>query len=172
MDCILFRHGIAVDREDWDGEEAQRPLTREGEEKTHQAAAGLLRLDIVPTHVLSSPLTRALATAKIVAAVLGFRSELRRCDELLPNAPPEKLFPALASLPEDAWVICVGHEPHLGQTAGVMLFATPVEGLSLKKAGACCIRFDAVPKPGAGALRWWLTPAQLRLLKKRSTAGR
>jgi phosphohistidine phosphatase len=172
MDCILFRHGIAVDREDWDGEEAQRPLTREGEEKTHQAASGLLRLNLAPTDVLSSPLSRALGTAKILVAVLGVRSEVRRCEELLPHAPPEKLLALLAALPQESCVICVGHEPHLGYTAGLMLAGQPVEGFSLKKAGAACIRFDTAPKPGAGALRWWLTPAQLRLLKKRSADRR
>ena len=165
MDCLLFRHGIAVEREDWDGQEAERPLTRKGAEKARDAAVGLRRLDIAPTHVLSSPLTRALETAKLVGELFRL-ADVKVCDELLPDAPPDKLFPLLASLPEDACVICVGHEPHLGLAAGVMLFGRPAPGLSLKKAGACCIRFDDGPKAGKGALWWWLTPDQLRRLRK------
>ena len=49
MDCLLFRHGIAVDREDWDGQEAQRPLTPTGEERTRESAVGLRRLGIAPS---------------------------------------------------------------------------------------------------------------------------
>ena len=166
MDCLLFRHGVAVEREDWDGQEAERPLTPKGAEKAREAAVGLRRLDIAPTHILSSPLTRALDTAKLIREVFRMRAEVQVCDELLPDAPPDKLFPLLASLPEDACAICVGHEPHLGLAAGYMLFGRSAPGLSLKKAGACCIRFEDGPKAGKGALRWWLTPDQLRKLRK------
>lgn len=55
MDCLLFRHGIAVDREDWDGPEPERPLTAKGAERTRQAAKGLARLDVVPTQILVQP---------------------------------------------------------------------------------------------------------------------
>ncbi len=166
MDCLLFRHGIAVDLEDWQGEEALRPLTPKGVEKTKEAAAGLRRLDLIPTQILSSPFARAVETAKVIRETFKARPEVRICDELLPDAPPDKLFPLLANLPDDACVICVGHEPQLGEAAGVMLFGSPVAGLSLKKAGACCINFDQPPKAGGGFLKWWMGPAQLRKLAK------
>jgi phosphohistidine phosphatase len=164
MDCLLFRHGIAVEREEWKGSEAQRPLTTKGAERVRDGAAGLMHLDVTPTHILSSPLVRAFETATIIRDELDTGVEITICDELVPDAPPEKLFPLLVSLPEKACVICVGHEPHLGETAGVMLFGQPVPGLSLKKAGACSVRFEGAPKPGQGLLRWWLTPSQLRQL--------
>jgi phosphohistidine phosphatase len=162
MECILFRHGIATDREEWDGPDSQRPLTVKGAEKTRQAAAGLVRVKLAPTHVLSSPFLRAKETAKLVGDAFRLRGELQLCDELLPDSPPDKLLVLLSSLPEQACVICVGHEPHLGEAAGLMLFGEPVPALSFKKAGACSIRFDAAPKVGRGTLRWCLTPSQLR----------
>lgn len=162
MDCILFRHGIAVEPEDWKGPDAQRPLTAKGAEKTAEAAAGLASLGVKPTHLLASPLVRAVETAKILRETLAGKVEIRISDELVPEAPPDKLFPLLAALPADACVICVGHEPHLGETAGSMLAGQALPGLALKKAGACCIRFEAAPRIGQGALRWWLTPWQLR----------
>jgi phosphohistidine phosphatase len=165
MDCILFRHGIAVDPQAWDGEEEERPLTPKGIEKTRQAAAGLLRLDVAPTVLLASPLIRALETAKLIRETFHLRDDLQQSAELLPDAPPDKLFSVLSSLPGDACVICVGHEPHLGWAAGLMLFGEPVAALKFKKAGACCIRFEEVPRPSAGALRWWMAPAQLRLIR-------
>jgi phosphohistidine phosphatase len=165
MDCILFRHGIAVDRQGWDGEEEERPLTPKGVEKARQAAAGLLHLDLAPTVLLASPLIRALETAKLIRETFHLREELRQCAELLPDAPPDKLFSVLASFPAEACVICVGHEPHLGWTAGLMMFGKSVAGLKFKKAGACCIRFEEDPRPGTGILRWWMAPAQLRMIR-------
>lgn len=162
MDCILFRHGVAAERDEWPGPEAQRPLTAKGAEKTAEAAAGLACLGIKPTHLFTSPLVRAVETAKLIREALPGRLEMRICEELVPDAPPDKLIPLLASLSEDACVICVGHEPHLGETAGIMLAGQALPGLALKKAGACCIRFEAAPRIGQGALRWWLTPWQLR----------
>jgi phosphohistidine phosphatase len=164
MDCILFRHGIAVDRDAWNGEEEERPLTPKGVEKTRQAAAGLLHLDVAPTAILVSRLVRALETAKLIRDTFHLGG-IQQCPELLPDAPPEKLFGVLRSLPPETCVICVGHEPHLGWTAGVMLFGKPVSGMKFKKAGAACIRFEEEPRPGAGLLRWWMGAAHLRMLR-------
>jgi phosphohistidine phosphatase len=165
MDCILFRHGIAIERDEWDAEEEQRPLTAKGIEKTEEAAAGLLRMKLTPTHVFTSPLTRALETARIIRQAFRLRTDMQAHEALLPEAPPDRLLTLLAALPPDSTVICVGHEPHLGETAGVSLFGKPVTGLSLKKAGACCLRFRETPKAGRAELRWWMGPAQLRDLR-------
>ena len=166
MICILFRHGIAADREDWARDDALRPLTQKGVKRTQAAASGLLQLGIAPDHILSSPLVRALDTAQIIREVFKLREDVQVRDELLPDAPPDKLFPALSVLPSDACVVCVGHEPNLSEVAGLMLFGQPVAGLSLKKAGACCVEFKQDPRAGHGVLHWWLTPSQLRWLAK------
>jgi phosphohistidine phosphatase len=164
MDCILFRHGIALDRQDWDGQEALRPLTPEGKKKTRKALAGLRRIGVVPTHIFSSPLARALETAQLARQTFAMRGDILIRDALLPDAPPDELLAVLAALPEDACVICVGHEPHLGAVACVMLFGKTDGGLALKKAGSCSVSFDAKPRAGRGTLNWWLTPVQLRTL--------
>jgi phosphohistidine phosphatase len=165
MDCVLIRHGIAVNRAAWDAPDGERPLTPKGAEKTREAALGLRQLGIKPTHLFSSPLVRAVETAKIFQAAFRLKEDdLQRRKELLPDAPWERLLPLLASLPSEACALCVGHEPHLSRTAGALLFGAPGGGLVLKKAGACCIRFEDVPKPGEGLLRWWLMPSQLRAL--------
>lgn len=166
MDCILFRHGVAADREAWDGPDADRPLVPRGIEKTRKAAGGLRRLEVMPDLMLSSPYTRAIETAKLVQEALRFKGDIRISDELVPEAPPDKLLVLLGSLPPDTCVLCVGHEPHLGEVSGVMLLGRPVAGLSLKKAGSCLIAFDGAPRAGQGALNWWLTPALLRDLRK------
>ena len=164
MECILFRHGIAVEPQEWDGQEPRRPLTPKGAEKVREAAEGLVRLDIRPTHIVSSPFLRTGQTAEILREVLRLPSAMIRWNELLSDAPPRLLFERLAKLPEDACVICVGHEPHLSAAAGLMIAGGPVAGLVFKKGGACCVRFETTVKPGEGQLRWWLMPMQLRAL--------
>ena len=166
MDCILFRHGIAADPKDWRGDDALRPLTPDGKKKTRNAAAGLAHLEVAPTQLWSSPLTRAVQTAELIRQTLAMREDIRLIEELRSDAPPELLLALLREAPPDACLICVGHEPHLGSLARLMLFGKSDGGLSLKKAGACLIRFDERPRAGRGALLWWLMPSQLRSLAK------
>ena len=166
MECILLRHGIAEDREAWRGPEIERPLTKEGVQKTRKALAGLKNLQIQPTHLLSSPYTRAWQTAELVTETFNPDLSIQVCEELVFHRSPAELFPILAKLPKNSCVICVGHEPHLGETAGVMIFGKTADTLSLKKAGACGVEFIGKPQAGEGMLKWWLTPGQLRQLGK------
>ena len=167
MDCILFRHGIAVDWQDWQQADHSRPLTAEGVEKTHKAIEGLARLDVTLTYLLYSPYLRTRQTAEIAKEILEFDGQLQPCPELQPDPSPEEFLSVLTAFSQDDCVLCVGHEPLLGHTAGTMLLGQPVSGLSFKKAGACCLRFHGKPRCGNAALHWWLEPAQLRKLAKR-----
>ena len=169
MDCLLLRHGIAVERDEWDGPDADRPLTERGAKRVAQVVAGLNRLDVQPTHVLSSPLIRAIETAKIAHESLRVRSAVHIVDELLPDALPNRLLSILHDLPPESCVMCVGHEPHLGMLASVMLAGKPLAAFPFKKSGACLIELSIPVKPGQGILQWWLMPGQLRAIGKRKT---
>ncbi|MCG3775875.1 MAG: 2,3-bisphosphoglycerate-dependent phosphoglycerate mutase [Nitrospira sp.] len=170
MDCVLLRHGIAVERDEWEGAEADRPLTERGAKRVAQVAAGLNRLGVQPTDVLSSPLIRAIETAKIVHRSLRVRSAVQIVEELLPDAPPDRLLSILRDLPLESCLLCIGHEPQLGMAASFMLFGRATASCPMKKAGACLIELPMPVKPGRGALRWWLTPRQLREMGKHGSA--
>ena len=165
MKVLLFRHGIAGEPDEWDGKESDRPLTEKGKKRTKQSAEGLAIAGVGPSQILTSPLVRARATADILQSVFHLRTPARLADELMPDAPPDKLLPLLGTLPPDAVVVCVGHEPHLGAAAGLLLGGKPTMGLSLKKAGACLILFEETPRAGKGQLEWWLPPSLLRGLR-------
>ncbi|HKT33471.1 MAG TPA: histidine phosphatase family protein [Nitrospira sp.] len=167
MDCILFRHGIAIEREEWDGPETDRPLTERGIKRVSQVAAGLRWLEVQPTYIFSSPLVRALETADILQASLSIPSAVKRVEELLPDANPERLLALFRDLPPECCVLCVGHEPHLGSAASAILAGKPSEAFPFKKAGACLIELSVPPKIGRGVLRWWMEPGQLRALGKK-----
>jgi phosphohistidine phosphatase len=167
MDCVLLRHGIAVERDEWEGPDTDRPLTERGAKRVAQVAAGLSRIGVRPTHVFSSPLIRAIETAKIVHRSLRVRSAVQIVDALLPDAPPNQLLSVMQDLPSESCVLCIGHEPHLGLAASVMLSGRATASFPMKKAGACLIELPMPVKPGRGILRWWLTPSQLRTMGKK-----
>ena len=169
MDCILLRHGIAVEQDEWEGPDADRPLTERGAKRVAQVAAGLSWLDVQPTHVWSSPLIRAIETAKIAHRSLRVCSAVHIVDALLPDAPPDRLLSILHDLPPESCVLCVGHEPQLGMAASVLLSGRASAAFPLKKSGACLIELSIPAKPGRGVLRWWLTPGQLRAMGERKT---
>src|SRR5574341_635857 len=164
--CVLFRHGIAAVREEWTGKDADRPLTDKGKRRVRRAAAGLKQLDVRPTHMLTSPLIRAVETARLLHVTFAVGSPLQLVDELLPDAPPETMISLLHDLPPGSCVLCVGHEPHLGMTASMLLSGRLSGAFPLKKAGACLIELPLPAKPGRGRLIWWLTPSQLRTIGK------
>ncbi len=166
MHCLLFRHGIAEEPSTWPGDEYSRPLTKEGITKTKQAVEGLKRIGIEPTHLLCSPLTRTHQTATIAKDILMIQSDLAITPELVYDQSPMLLFPILQTFPSDAVIMCVGHEPHLGQTAALMLFGQHSPSLSFKKTGSALIAFHKIVIVGKGILEWWMPPAQLRALRK------
>jgi phosphohistidine phosphatase len=166
MHCLLFRHGIAEEPTNWSGDEYSRPLTQEGVTKTQHAVEGLKRIGVTPTHLLCSPLTRTQQTAEITKRWLAIQADIQITPALVYDQSPMLLFPILQTFPSEAVVMCVGHEPHLGQAAALMLFGKHSPSLSLKKAGSALITFHKNATIGQGILEWWIPPAQLRALRK------
>lgn len=166
MDCILIRHGIAIEVEEWAGAETDRPLTEKGARRVRDAAAGLAAMDVAPTHLLSSPFARARDTAHIIRGVLCRSVSLDLRNELAVGSTPERVLAMLRGLPRESVVVCVGHEPLLGETAALLLSGHVSGSFPLKKSGAACIILPNEVSAGRGLLQWWLPPAQLRALGK------
>jgi phosphohistidine phosphatase len=163
---MLFRHGIPVEPDEWEGSEDNRPLTEKGKKRVRQAAAGLVTLNCKPTHILSSSFVRAYDTARLLRTIVCPFLKIETRDELGVGSTPERIIALLRSLPAESVVICVGHEPLLGEVAGILLCGKPTSSFPLKKAGAALIELSGKVNPGQGLLRWWLQPAQLRALGK------
>lgn len=171
MDCVFVRHGIAVEREEWAGKDADRPLTEEGRRRVRQVAAGLRQLAVRPTVIYASPARRAVETAKLLHDLMARASLMELREELLPKASPADLLRLLLSCSSEPCVICVGHEPQLGMAVSLLLSGRASDSFPLKKAGACLIELSAPVKPGRGVLRWWMSPGQLRAMGRLKTKG-
>jgi phosphohistidine phosphatase len=167
MRLILFRHGPAGQRDParWP-DDAKRPVTRRGRERTVRAAAGLRRLIGAANRVVTSPLVRARQTAELVGEAVAPQVRVETLDALLPGAPTRETLRWLRGLDSGAKVILVGHEPHLGKVAGILLFDSVAAQMPLKKAGALMIDFVGPVEAGAGRLVAFLPPRALRGLAR------
>lgn len=163
MKVILFRHGPAGRRDlsRWPDDLA-RPLTSRGEARTRESARGLARLEPDVSVILTSPLERARATARVVQDVIG-TGKPEVLEALAPGSSYRKLIETLATRASDETLLLVGHEPDLGKLVGTLVFGAPA-ALPLKKAGACAISFVGPPHAGKGQLVWFLPPRALRRL--------
>lgn len=170
MDCILVRHGIAVEPDEWEGTEENRPLTEKGKKRVKQAAVGLAALDCKPTHLFTSPFVRAYDTARLLRTIVCPALKVEVREELAVGAKSEQLVALLNTLPCDSVVVCVGHEPQLGEAVSLLLCGKAFSNFPLKKAGAARIASEGMLNPGRGHLCWWLQPVQLRVFGKRTHA--
>jgi phosphohistidine phosphatase len=166
MIILLIRHGPAgkADPAQWP-DDGLRPLTRRGERRTLLAAHGLKRIVPALDVLATSPLTRAVDTARIVAEVYGIR-DVQTLEPLAPGGAERRILEFLKRNAASAVVAMVGHEPDLGRLAASLLVGTGA--LPLKKAGACGLRCDDAIAPAAAELLWWLPPAILRRLGRRA----
>lgn len=165
MKVLIVRHGPAGDRAAWEAEgrdDRLRPLTPEGKKQMRKCAAGLAALVPDLRVLATSPLTRAMQTAEIVAA--EYDCEIVPLEALAPDQDPEEALAWLRDQRHDITVGLVGHEPHLSTVVGYLLTGKRASFLDLKKGGACLLEMTEPLKPGASSLTWLLMPRVLRRL--------
>ena len=86
MNLYILRHGIAVDHgTPGFSNDADRPLTPEGERKLQRIAKAMQALDLGLDLILTSPYLRARQTAEGVAEVLKLRKKLEFTYTLTPG---------------------------------------------------------------------------------------
>jgi phosphohistidine phosphatase len=153
MRVYLMRHGIARERDEWDGADDARPLTPEGRRKVKAVTKALRkqqRLDV--SGVWTSPLVRARETAEIAAQVL--KVPVKDCPALACGADLAKVAAALAAAQTPDGVLLVGHEPDCGWILAQLLGKR--EPLPFKKAGIACVEGQFTG--GGMRLKWHVAP--------------
>ena len=162
VDLYVVRHAVAYERDlaRWP-DDAQRPLTPEGEQEFRRAARGLAKLMKPVRTVLASPYERAWRTAEILRDAAGW-PEPERCEALEADRHAESAIAALAGRGDEGTLAIVGHEPMLGRLCGILTGGNPPE---LKKGAVA--RLDVLAfEPGEATARWLLPPKVLRILPK------
>lgn len=159
---MLLRHAIADDAST-SGRDEDRRLTGEGKRKLREVVAGMRALELPVDVVMASPLRRAVETAEIVAEGFESKRQIEVSSALSPGAGPDAVIAALAHVGRPAGLVLVGHEPDLAALASTLLVGTPgLLHMEFRKAGLAGIVVASLPPRSAGALDFFLTPAQLR----------
>jgi len=144
----LMRHADAVS----DEVNPVRPLSAKGRDQVARVCAALGgNSGFKPAEILHSSLERSRETAELLARGLRLEAPLIPTRGIEPEDDPSKIAVVLESAKED--IAVVGHEPHLGVLASLMVHGPERSGV-----------FYPFPKAGVLALsregrRWraeWL----------------
>lgn len=167
MNLFLLRHGIAVERDEFDfGNDAARPLTPKGRKQLRHVAAALQAMELRFDAIVSSPLVRARQTAEIVAAELKLKKRLAFADELKPGGCPEKLLRKIFHRqPVVENLLLVGHEPDFSELISRLVTGGSGAGFALKKGGLAKLELENLRAGKCATLAWLLTAAQLKLMR-------
>lgn len=164
MELIIFRHGLAEEREEFAKktglEDHLRPLTLKGRKKTLKMAQYLKQLTKSADLIVTSPFTRSKQTAEIIQTVFD-KIEVVEIPELVPQAPSLAFLKWLRIRGRThKKIIVVGHEPHLSSFASYLLSGAKESFIELKKGGLCSIEFESFEdlKPGVSSLSYLVSP--------------
>jgi phosphohistidine phosphatase len=148
---LLIRHADAVP-EGASLTDEHRHLTREGRDAARELGRMLATAELAPGAVFSSPLVRALQTAELVAASLGWTGLVETAPRMAPisatRTSADWLRRQAGALAPGLVLVAVGHEPSISALTQVL---TGVEQIaSFRKAEARFIE--------DGELRWQMQP--------------
>jgi phosphohistidine phosphatase len=162
MKLYFLRHASAAD---YAASDAERPLTKEGEQEASLAGTALHALGVKPVCVFTSPLLRAQQTARIAAQAISFSGNVEVMEELLNGATTKDLLWALKAHSANSDVLLVGHMPSLAEHIAELIGAGATAGLGLGKGAVACVKLQEL-SVGSGALRWLMEQKQLQAVAK------
>ena len=159
MKLTIIRHAIAVPSGTGGMADDERPLTDKGRRRFEEVARGLAEVCEPPDVLLTSPLPRALETARIAARAWG---------EVTPTSEPalaegnvDRILAVIAGQAPDQHVAIVGHEPTLSGLLARLLGSGAAERFSFRKGGVAHLDLPGSPAEG-GRLEWFTRPRILR----------
>jgi phosphohistidine phosphatase len=157
MRIYFLRHGKAMARADWSGDDGLRPLTGDGEKTMVREAKAIKGLKLGLELIVTSPLARARRTAEIVAEALSGSGLLIEDQRLAHGFDAGQLAQMIADHGVEESVMVVGHEPEFSETVAEVIGG----GLVMFKKGGLARVDVAGPSLESGQLVWLMTPALL-----------
>lgn len=162
-EIYLIRHGLAGERGTY-ADDTQRPLTKEGQEKTKRVAQQMRSIDLKFDRMLTSPYVRARQTAEILMEA-KLSPRLEEAEFLAHDGKLEDLidwWQTWKHLP-DAKLALVGHEPDLSAWAEQLIWGEVRGRILLKKAGAIGLILPETELAIGQCELFWLTAPRLLL---------
>jgi phosphohistidine phosphatase len=153
ISLFLLRHADAGDPEKWRGPDSERPLSEKGRLQAERLGLFLSESSFEPDVILSSPLARAVETARLVATPLErpvmVRPELGEALDL------EAVDRLLAAVGNPSRPVLVGHDPDFSALASEL---TGTPELPMRKGALARIDTNLPLRGGRGILRWLVPP--------------
>jgi phosphohistidine phosphatase len=149
----LLRHADAGDPENWQGDDATRPLSEKGVRQAETLGRHLALIGFEADAILSSPKLRAIQTAEAVGRALG--ATVTTDDRLAGSLDPRRVSTILRDAGSPRKPVLVGHDPDFSELLAELVDAPR---LSMKKGAIARVDLAEGIQAGSGVLRWLLPP--------------
>jgi phosphohistidine phosphatase len=137
-----------------------------GEVQCHDVGRALASLGVSANVVISSPMTRAMQTAEIVAQEVGYEEKIVVDPALRPEATFEQFKALLNRHKDKPAIMVVGHDPSMTEFVNrVLSNGTPLAVVEMKKGGVAKVDKE-LRRPAV--LRWLLTPKVVQRVQRSS----
>ena len=156
MIIYIVRHAEAVEgsetlQDEW------RYLTENGRAAAGKMSSSISKYGPKPRLTITSPLTRAVQTAEIMAEKACRKNVVMASGLLLPGSDINDLITYLKGCKGAKRVMLVGHEPHLGSLVA-MLLGRERGAIELKKGACVALELDPKMDEKPAGFLWYLAP--------------
>lgn len=162
MILYIVRHAEAVEgsrtlQDEW------RYLTENGRTTAKKMSSSIARYGSKTRLTITSPLTRTVQTAEIMAEKACRKNVVVASELLLPGADINELIAHLKGCRDAKRVMVVGHEPQLGSLVATLL-GREYGKVSLKKGSCVTLKLDPNSDDKPAGFLWYLVPGKKRVL--------
>jgi phosphohistidine phosphatase len=160
VELFILRHGKAEAR-GMGMDDADRALTGQGREEIKKIGTWTVTMGYTFDVIATSPLKRAMETAKIIGLTTKQEHNVQVWDLLSPGGDPEALSGQIASVGSDSSVLIVGHEPMLSIVISRVISGNDWTSVVLAKGAFARIKNVTFMGRLSGELHSLITPKQL-----------
>jgi phosphohistidine phosphatase len=158
MKIYLVRHGEAMSAGGAVSRDADRRLTARGETAAKMMGQVLAHIDPEVRVILTSPLTRAVQTGKILRHELYDRPVLHVSENLSPGFRPKALLDEILVVGSGSSIAAVGHQPDLSQLIGYLIADSQRVSVAMTTLAIAGLELDGSTPHVQAQLSWLLTP--------------
>jgi phosphohistidine phosphatase len=158
MVVYVMRHAEAIEESETLQDE-WRYLTEEGRSAAGKMSSAIAKIGPKPRLTLTSPLTRAVQTAEIIAEKACRKNVIIASALLLPGSDINELISYIKDGTDAKRVLLVGHEPQLGSLVSTLLGRDNAT-ISLKKGACVALELDPKKSDKPAGFLWYLAPGK------------
>jgi len=162
MNLYVLRHAEAASVGPAVTRDADRPLTPKGEQDAVLMGQALALLEPGLSHVLTSPLLRAVRTGELVTGAFRTKPAVAASDNLAPGFRIKSMLGELYGLTSATAVLLVGHQPDMGNLVSTLIAGGAGAAIALAPCAVAKIVMQGSATDPDARLVWLLTPDTVR----------